>query len=219
MCMMSVQTPLRNERSWLTTTSVFSPQSSRCLPSHSTASRSRWLVGSSRKSTSGSWNSAAAMETRMRQPPLSDATGLPIMSSLNCSPRSSAAARPGAESASIASSASYTCVSSSAAVSSSARASNSLRRVSESMTACSADAPSVRLPTTMRSAESCATCSTRSRSGTPGMRPLAIMESRVLLPVPLRPTRPYRCPCMSRSMAPSSRLLPPPCAGRPNSGM
>mmetsp|Transcript_31492 Transcript_31492/g.74854 ORF Transcript_31492/g.74854 Transcript_31492/m.74854 type:complete len:82 (-) Transcript_31492:1286-1531(-) len=81
--MTSVQTWLRKALSWLTTTSVRSSHPSRCCPSHSTASRSRWLVGSSRRSTSGLRKSAAAIETRIRHPPLREATGCAIIPSSN----------------------------------------------------------------------------------------------------------------------------------------
>lgn len=55
----------------------------------------------------------------------------------------------------------------------------------------SEEAPSVRLPATILSAESCATCRIRSFEGTPGMRPPAMAASRVLFPVPFLPTKPY----------------------------
>ena len=45
------------------------------VSSHSVASRSRWLVGSSSSSRSGAANSAVASATRMRQPPENSSTG------------------------------------------------------------------------------------------------------------------------------------------------
>jgi hypothetical protein len=60
-------TLLRKSRSWLTTGS--SPVALRKSSSHSTASRSRWLEGSSSSSRSGSEKSRAASATRIRQPP------------------------------------------------------------------------------------------------------------------------------------------------------
>mmetsp|Transcript_25725 Transcript_25725/g.43116 ORF Transcript_25725/g.43116 Transcript_25725/m.43116 type:complete len:105 (+) Transcript_25725:1510-1824(+) len=102
---MSVHTSLRKVRSCDTTTRVRSPQSCESLSSsHITASRSRWFVGSSSSSTSGSWNSACASATRMRQPPDSDATGVSIICGENCSPLSTTRARSCAPAAPMASS-------------------------------------------------------------------------------------------------------------------
>ena len=57
-----------NCRSWLTS-STAPGNFSRYCSSHNVASRSRWLVGSSRSSISGAENSTAASATRIRQPP------------------------------------------------------------------------------------------------------------------------------------------------------
>mmetsp|Transcript_11349 Transcript_11349/g.47416 ORF Transcript_11349/g.47416 Transcript_11349/m.47416 type:complete len:339 (+) Transcript_11349:197-1213(+) len=66
--MMSVVIVLRKSRSCDTTTSVFF-HVCRYSSSHSTARRSRWLVGSSSSSSVGWMKSARARLMRMRQPP------------------------------------------------------------------------------------------------------------------------------------------------------
>ena len=72
------------------------------VSSHSVASRSRWLVGSSSSSRSGAANSAVARATRMRQPPENSSTGRACAASSKPRPARMAAARAGAASAPIA---------------------------------------------------------------------------------------------------------------------
>jgi hypothetical protein len=57
-------------RSWDTTMSVFFHYVHKYSSGHSTARRSRWLVGSSRSSKVGCMKSARAREMRILQPPL-----------------------------------------------------------------------------------------------------------------------------------------------------
>ena len=66
---MSVQTLFKKLRSWLTMTRVLL-YSVKKFSSHSTDSRSRWLVGSSRSKSWGSKYKPFARATRCRQPPL-----------------------------------------------------------------------------------------------------------------------------------------------------
>ena len=73
--------------------------------SHSAASRSRWLDGSSSSSRSGSENSSAASATRMRQPPENVSSGRCCASSSKPRPARMRAARAGAPWASMASAA------------------------------------------------------------------------------------------------------------------
>ena len=105
MCSESVVAASKKCRSCDTTATarvlhVFELRSSRA--SHSTAATERWLVGSSRSSTSGFANSAAASATRTRQPPDNARIFLDASASLNPRFRSNADARDGAPSASIA---------------------------------------------------------------------------------------------------------------------
>mmetsp|Transcript_14917 Transcript_14917/g.37199 ORF Transcript_14917/g.37199 Transcript_14917/m.37199 type:complete len:340 (+) Transcript_14917:493-1512(+) len=64
---------------------------SRCLVSHSIASRSRWLVGSSRSSSSGLWMIEMAIDMRIFQPPESELTNVSLRSlgKLTCTRTSS----------------------------------------------------------------------------------------------------------------------------------
>ena len=66
------------------------------------ASRSRWLVGSSSSSRSGSRNSARASATRIRQPPENSPTGRACAAASKPRPASTVAARAGALSAPMA---------------------------------------------------------------------------------------------------------------------
>ena len=61
-------TASRNQRSWATSTTAASSVC-RCASSHSSDSMSRWLVGSSSSSRSGSPASARASEARVSSPP------------------------------------------------------------------------------------------------------------------------------------------------------
>ena len=61
-------------RSWLTNRTEPSNERSACS-SHATESVSRWLVGSSRISTSGADSSSRASAARIRQPPESSVNG------------------------------------------------------------------------------------------------------------------------------------------------
>ena len=63
-----VPTASRNQRSWATSTTAASSVC-RCASSHSSDSMSRWLVGSSSSSRSGSPASARASEARVSSPP------------------------------------------------------------------------------------------------------------------------------------------------------
>mmetsp|Transcript_6209 Transcript_6209/g.19205 ORF Transcript_6209/g.19205 Transcript_6209/m.19205 type:complete len:100 (-) Transcript_6209:675-974(-) len=98
--MMSVHTQLRNSLACDTTSRVFG-HLTRYSSSHSTACRSRWLVGSSRSSRSGSTNSARARATRMRHPPENVFVGRRIIAASNERPDRIVAARASAPSASI----------------------------------------------------------------------------------------------------------------------
>ncbi len=89
---MPVVTASRNSRSWLITSMVPPKRRSHCS-SHSTASRSRWLVGSSSSSKSAGLMSARANCSRMRQPPLKLFTACSSASLAKPSPSSSDWAR------------------------------------------------------------------------------------------------------------------------------
>mmetsp|Transcript_14630 Transcript_14630/g.38664 ORF Transcript_14630/g.38664 Transcript_14630/m.38664 type:complete len:107 (-) Transcript_14630:35-355(-) len=66
---MSVTTSFRKCRSCETTTSVCVKTSRRWFSSQITVSRSKWFVGSSRRSKPGDTNRAQARATRIRHPP------------------------------------------------------------------------------------------------------------------------------------------------------
>mmetsp|Transcript_18986 Transcript_18986/g.32472 ORF Transcript_18986/g.32472 Transcript_18986/m.32472 type:complete len:103 (-) Transcript_18986:1129-1437(-) len=100
---MSVHTTLRNSLAWLTIMSVFG-HLTRYSSSQSTACKSKWFVGSSSSSKSGSTKSARASATRMRHPPLNVLVARVIMSGVNESPDRIMAARASAPYASISSS-------------------------------------------------------------------------------------------------------------------
>mmetsp|Transcript_11316 Transcript_11316/g.52579 ORF Transcript_11316/g.52579 Transcript_11316/m.52579 type:complete len:104 (+) Transcript_11316:835-1146(+) len=80
--MMWVHTPLRKSWEWLTRMRHFL-YLARYPSSHTHASRSRWLVGSSRSNSVGSAKSALASATRMRQPPDMSLVGLWIIICVN----------------------------------------------------------------------------------------------------------------------------------------
>mmetsp|Transcript_25706 Transcript_25706/g.56008 ORF Transcript_25706/g.56008 Transcript_25706/m.56008 type:complete len:205 (+) Transcript_25706:1083-1697(+) len=198
--MMSVVTVLRKSRSCDTTTRVFF-QRVRYSSSHSTARRSRWLVGSSSSSRVGWMYRARAREMRMRQPPLNDCVARFCMASVNPRPCRILEARLSAVEAAIWFMRSYTSFrrswalswsqsgsslwavsgSSSFSLSSFSSALSSISSTSAATTASRADLLS---PTT-----SCSTSSTSSVSGT-GIWRRARRRSRVDLPRPLGPTRP-----------------------------
>mmetsp|Transcript_1591 Transcript_1591/g.6569 ORF Transcript_1591/g.6569 Transcript_1591/m.6569 type:complete len:104 (+) Transcript_1591:2512-2823(+) len=79
--MMWVHTPLRKSWEWLTRIRHFL-YLARSPSSHTHASKSRWLVGSSSSSRVGSAKSALASATRMRQPPDMSLVALWIMVSV-----------------------------------------------------------------------------------------------------------------------------------------
>ena len=84
-CAMACTQWSSRSRSWETTSAA---PGNRCSQdsSHSVASRSRWLVGSSSSSRSGSRNSAEASATRIRQPPENELTGRACAAASNPSP-------------------------------------------------------------------------------------------------------------------------------------
>ena len=230
----SVTTESRKPRSCETTSAVDGHALSQCI-SQSTAGKSKWLVGSSSRRRSHGTNSAAARLARIRQPPERLLSGAAIIGRENWSPARIVAAR--ASAVSVASSArrvsasarrlarraaTFSFVFSAFALSSSARA--ALGGGSAAARATAARYSSTRLvstrasrsnPSTVCSAErlrssvgSCSTCTTFRCAGKPVTPYDAIAFSRVVLPVPLRPTSPYLRPSLSRSGESSMRALP-----------
>mmetsp|Transcript_21233 Transcript_21233/g.71414 ORF Transcript_21233/g.71414 Transcript_21233/m.71414 type:complete len:206 (+) Transcript_21233:1154-1771(+) len=94
---MSVQLSSRKSTSWETTTTVPCQEVRRCSPSQRTPSRSRWFVGSSRRSRRGRTCRAFASATRMRHPPESARESASCIASVKPRParmrRASASAR------------------------------------------------------------------------------------------------------------------------------
>ena len=173
--------------------------------SHIVASKSRWLVGSSRSRRSGLANSAVASATRMRQPPENEFTGRAWAASSKPSPARMVAARAGAESAPM--ERKRSCTSPSRCGSA---ISNSANRERRSSSPCSTISSSDRSP----DGASCFTCAMRARearriSPPSGVSPPEIAFSSVDLPAPLRPTRPIRRPGSTVRSASSSRRRPP----------
>mmetsp|Transcript_25198 Transcript_25198/g.82700 ORF Transcript_25198/g.82700 Transcript_25198/m.82700 type:complete len:321 (+) Transcript_25198:3162-4124(+) len=212
---MSVQTVSRKSRSWLTTTSVFF-QRCKYSSSHSTARRSRWLVGSSKRRSVGAIKRARASEMRMRHPPEKLSVVRFCIAGVKPKPCRIFAARASALSEPFSFRASYTAVSRSdtaAAASSSSSspapacpvvpgASSSDSRSSSSLSSSSSARSciiSTSACTTASSAlrsSACTSCSTRStsiESGTGSLR-VAISFMMVVLPIPFGPTNPYRRP-------------------------
>mmetsp|Transcript_9520 Transcript_9520/g.26681 ORF Transcript_9520/g.26681 Transcript_9520/m.26681 type:complete len:103 (-) Transcript_9520:557-865(-) len=89
---MCVHTPLRKSWEWEMMMRHLS-YVLRYSSSHTQASRSRWLVGSSSSSSVGRANSARARDTRMRQPPDMSLVARAIIVLSKPSPCSSSAAR------------------------------------------------------------------------------------------------------------------------------
>ena len=95
MCTVVRVTASKNSRSWLMTSMVpsyFCSQAS----SHTKASKSKWLVGSSSSIRSEGHIKARASCKRMRQPPLKLFTGCSNSESLKPNPKIRAWARAGA---------------------------------------------------------------------------------------------------------------------------
>ena len=93
-----LDTLLINARSWLTRTTALDDCARNCS-SHCIDSMSRWLVGSSRRSTSGFWSRIFASSIRMRQPPENSEVGRSKSERRKPSPTSvlsSSASRPSA---------------------------------------------------------------------------------------------------------------------------
>mmetsp|Transcript_2211 Transcript_2211/g.5680 ORF Transcript_2211/g.5680 Transcript_2211/m.5680 type:complete len:394 (+) Transcript_2211:948-2129(+) len=215
-CRMSVTTALRNARACETTMSVLS-HSCRYSSSHITACRSRWFVGSSSSSTSGEMKSARASATRMRQPPEKEEVVRCCMAVSKPRPARMAAARAGAESASISSSRSYT---------SRSRDARSAATSSSSSSSCSAWSSASSVINALRSTSvasthsstlasppgtSCSMCRICRCAGIPSNRLAVRNLRRVVLPMPLRPMRPYRRPKTRVKLAPESSSSAPSC--------
>src|SRR5882672_12917575 len=173
------------------------------------ASRSRWLVGSSRSSRSEGHISACARLSRMRQPPEKLATGSATCSRENPSPWSSCSARGRTV---------YTPASPRAACSSPMRWPSSACSASASSASSrrSVVSPSMAYSSAGRSSAgvSCATYATRHCLGK-STSPLSECSSsrskakRLVLPEPFAPIRPMRSPGLSATSAPSSSTLVP----------
>mmetsp|Transcript_47354 Transcript_47354/g.108958 ORF Transcript_47354/g.108958 Transcript_47354/m.108958 type:complete len:414 (+) Transcript_47354:1113-2354(+) len=178
--------------------SVFS-HDCRYSSSHSTACKSKWLVGSSSSNTSGLMKSARASDTRMRQPPEKEAVVRCWSSSLKPSPHRISAARAGAESDSIAFRRSHTslslvALSCSSSPSSSACSSCSSRSSASSAVRSTSVASTHSSTLASPPGTSCSMCSTCRCCGMPSNFLADRCLSRVVLPIPLRPMRPYRRP-------------------------
>mmetsp|Transcript_17708 Transcript_17708/g.55301 ORF Transcript_17708/g.55301 Transcript_17708/m.55301 type:complete len:231 (+) Transcript_17708:1260-1952(+) len=208
----SVHTSLRKSMSWDTERMVPFHRFARWSSSHSTASRSRWLVGSSRSSSRGWRKRARARDTRMRQPPERPSDPASAMSREKPRPermrraRGSAASAPHASSASTTSPRRVTAAAHSAsvhalAVGSRPSATHTSAASAPSIAAVSFFSSAIRSARFVSAASTCSytaigeaftSCSTSSTStpvGT-GRRRAARNRRSVDLPWPLGPRRP-----------------------------
>mmetsp|Transcript_705 Transcript_705/g.1276 ORF Transcript_705/g.1276 Transcript_705/m.1276 type:complete len:276 (-) Transcript_705:639-1466(-) len=209
-CKTSVTTALRKCLSWLTIKSVPLNSLFRYLSSQRTASRSRWFVGSSSSRRSGEAKSAQARLTLILQPPLSLEVGESALESPKPSPARTFRARgSGApDISSIMASLEYALARASAfppPSSASHLATNFcsaalLESLASTVSRAVIDPPMI-------------SCLTRSRlvlRGMPWISLPASISMSVVLPQPLRPTRPYLLPLASVRLTFDSRSCPLP---------
>ena len=164
------------------------------------------MVGSSSSSTSGRANSTAASATRIRQPPENSAQARACAAASKPRPCRIAAARASAECASMSASRVWISAMRCASV-----AASSASAISAARSASAASTVSIRL--SRLAGASCATPPIRARFGTSISPPSSASSPRisrksVVLPVPLRPTKPTLCPAGITVEASSKSLLP-----------
>mmetsp|Transcript_48189 Transcript_48189/g.104857 ORF Transcript_48189/g.104857 Transcript_48189/m.104857 type:complete len:224 (+) Transcript_48189:1117-1788(+) len=196
----------RNPLSWETIITVFS-QSHRNSSSQVSAGTSRWLVGSSSSSKSGFMNRAWARAILIRHPPLNSLVGRCWSAGENPRPARIVPARVSASSLSNSSKRSYTSINPTPAtlcswpVPSSSISSKVFSTIRSHSRSLSASTTAAKHPVSSP-AISCSTCKQWIKSGI-GTRPsLEEMDvSRVDLPTPFLPIRPYFCPWVRLSTA------------------
>mmetsp|Transcript_40211 Transcript_40211/g.94130 ORF Transcript_40211/g.94130 Transcript_40211/m.94130 type:complete len:294 (-) Transcript_40211:233-1114(-) len=222
MTITSVATPLRNSSSCETTTTMPPPPPpASSASSHSTPWRSKWLVGSSRKRTSGLDMRADAIVTRILHPPLRAGGGMAaILAALKPNPSNifSAACRAAP---SVSDS---RCVSMSPSLSErTAAEGSSAGRRSRALSSSSCSPSSLsRVEALVEETShpkmlsfcgisllsSCATTATLRWGGKPGSIPEAARCRRVDLPAPFLPRSAYLRPWTRRRVALDSSSLP-----------
>mmetsp|Transcript_3545 Transcript_3545/g.10335 ORF Transcript_3545/g.10335 Transcript_3545/m.10335 type:complete len:279 (+) Transcript_3545:686-1522(+) len=194
----SVHTLSKKSASWDTTSSVFLNSVDRKSSNHSTASRSKWFVGSSSNNKSGARKRALAKETRMRHPPDNRLTGPSIISSENCKPMRICLTCASADSAPEASSSAPTCanlshnLANSSARSSSPNASSlAIKSFSSRVNLVRSASAKSTSSTTLRSLAD-ASCETSATVQPAGMGSLLVARcfSNVVLPMPFGPSKP-----------------------------
>mmetsp|Transcript_87719 Transcript_87719/g.249561 ORF Transcript_87719/g.249561 Transcript_87719/m.249561 type:complete len:203 (+) Transcript_87719:1036-1644(+) len=196
----SVATALTKAWSCDTTTKVWpcSPCSVRKRSSHNTPCRSRWLVGSSRRSMSGLMSRATARLRRIRQPPLRVETIALSMVFLKPKPLSTCRAfstiRSPDSSSSSSSISPSRCAIVTALSSSGSNSSSSLSSTAASSCKSRSRGRNARSSTSSSAVRvveaalrSCATDATRRCGGKPGRSPDDIRRSSVVFPTPFRP--------------------------------
>mmetsp|Transcript_24635 Transcript_24635/g.97778 ORF Transcript_24635/g.97778 Transcript_24635/m.97778 type:complete len:201 (-) Transcript_24635:598-1200(-) len=179
MAQSSVQQAARKARLWLTTTTAPAYASS-AAASASSAGMSRWLVGSSRRTTCGCAHVSAASESRAFWPPESARSGsvaAPAMPNLPSLARAASAETPNRA-------ARYAAV----------VASRGASARSASAWSCRANATVTRGPTRSPVPASRRRLGARSSSPTHGSRRPAMVRRSVVLPLPLSPTSATREP-------------------------
>mmetsp|Transcript_100067 Transcript_100067/g.288951 ORF Transcript_100067/g.288951 Transcript_100067/m.288951 type:complete len:192 (+) Transcript_100067:1089-1664(+) len=191
---MSVTTSLRNARSCDTTRTVCG-YVCKWFSNQSTASKSKWFVGSSNMRISGRMNKAAAIAARTRQPPDIEESGAFCISSVNCNPARRVRARESAVFASISSKRSCTSASrvESSAFSLSAFASTcSCNSFSVARSVCNSTSASMTASITRISElpHSWLTWRQRKCFGNPSISWAAIAFNKVVFPIPFFPMSP-----------------------------